>query len=97
MNMLKAASFDCIINSVQNQPLKNGYKCYNWAVNSNENDMSYTNDINKDNTILKQRKYQVLKKQTGKVITKNGIKFVLIDNKIYDYFSYKNAGILLRV
>lgn len=97
LNMLKSSSFDCIINSVQNQPLENGYKCYNWAVNSNHDDLSYTNDIEKDNTILKQKRYQVLKKQVGKVVTKNGVKFVLIDNKLYDYFSYKNAGILLRV
>lgn len=97
LNMLKSSSFDCIINSVQNQPLENGYKCYNWAVNSNQNDLSYTNDIEKDNTILKQKRYQVLKKQVGKVVTKDGVKFVVIDNKLYDYFSYKNAGILLRV
>lgn len=97
LNMLKSSSFDCIINSVQNQPLQNGYKCYNWAVNSNDNDLSYTNEIEGDGTILKQRKYQVVKKQTGKVVTKDGIKFALIDGKLYDYYSYKNAGILLRV
>ena len=97
LNMMKSSSFDCIINSIQNEPLKNGYKCYNWAINSNENDMSYTNELDQDGTILRKRKYQVLKKQTGKVVTKDGIKFVLIDNKLFDYFSYKNAGILLPV
>jgi len=97
LNMMKSSSFDCIINSIQNEPLKNGYKCYNWAINSNDNDLSYTNELSQDGTILKKRKYQVLKKQTGKVVTNDGIKFVLIDNKLYDYFSYKNAGILLPV
>jgi superfamily II DNA or RNA helicase len=97
LNMMKSSSFDCIINSIQNEPLKNGYKCYNWAINSNDNDLSYTNELSQDGTILKKRKYQVLKKQTGKVVRNDGIKFVLIDNKLYDYFSYKNAGILLPV
>lgn len=97
LNMLKSSSFDCIINSIQNQPLQNGYKCYNWAINSNENDLSYTNEIGSDSTILKQRKFQVLKKQTGRVVSKDGIKFVLIDDQLYDYYSYKNAGILLKV
>lgn len=98
MNMLKAASFDCIINSVQNQPLKNGYKCYNWAINSDENELSYTRDYKTDSDILKHMRFQKPKLATGTVVRDNdGKKFVLLNDKLYDYFSYKNAGILMAV
>ena len=33
----------------------------------------------------------------GKVVSKNGIKYVLLNDKLYDYYSYKNAGVLLLV
>ena len=98
MNMLKAASFDCIINSVQNQPLKNGYKCYNWAINSDENELSYTRNYKTDSDILKHMRYQKPKLATGTVVRdKDGKQFVLLNDKLYDYFSYKNAGILMAV
>lgn len=97
LNMLKIASMDCIINSVQNKPLKNGYKCYNWAINTNLKELSYTDNINNDSKILAHKKFQVSKTNKGKVISKDGIKYVLLNDKVYDYFSYKNAGILLEV
>lgn len=97
LNMLKAASFDCIINSVQNKPLSNGYKCYNWAINANKNDLTYTPNINDDKKILKHKKLQVLKTNKGLVVIKDGRKYVLLNDKLYDYFSYKNAGILMEI
>ncbi len=95
--MLKSSSFDCIINSIQNKPLQEGYKCYNWAINSNPKKLSYTPDISSDNKILVDHKYQVLQKNRGIVVSRNGNKYVMINNKLYDYFSYKNAGILLPI
>lgn len=97
LNMLKSASFDCIINSIQNKPLQNGYKCYNWAVNVNEDDLSYTSNISDDKKIQKHQKLQVSRKGKGQVVIKNNEKYVLLNNKLYDYFSYKNAGILLKI
>ena len=97
MNMLKASSMDCIINALQNKPIKNGYKCYNWPINVNNNEFAYTPDIADDHTIQKHQKMQVLRKNKGTVISKNGVKYVMINKKLYDYFSYKNAGILLPV
>lgn len=97
LNMLKSASFDCVINSLQNKPSENGYKCYNWPINVNTNELSYTPNIIKDNTILNYQKYQVSKNNKGTVISKNGNKYILLDNKVYDYFNYKNANILLPV
>jgi superfamily II DNA or RNA helicase len=97
LTMLKASSFDCIINSVQNKPLQEGYKCYNWAINSDGNKLSYTPDIASDNKILREQKYQVARTNRGTVVSRNGNKYILINNKLYDYFSYKNAGILLPV
>ena len=97
LNMLKASSFDCVINSVQNKPLENGYRCYNWPINVNNDDLSYTNDITDDGKIMDHQKFQVNKKDKGKVITKDGEKYVLLNDKIYDYFSYTKAGLLLPV
>jgi len=96
LKMLKASSFDCIINSKQNKPLGNNYKCYSWAIGVNKNDLSYTSDIKDDYKIMKHKKYQVLKKNKGKVIIKKGKKYVEVDGKIYNYYSYVNAGILIQ-
>lgn len=97
LNMLKAASFDCIINSVQNKPTQNGYKCYNWAINVNPAELAYTENIEDEHKIQKHQKMQVIKKDKGVVISRDGKKYVTINNKLYDYFSYKNAGVLLPV
>jgi len=95
LKMLKSASFDCIINAKQNKPLKNLYKCYNWAIGVNNNELSYTPNIKDDYKILTFRKRQIAKKGKGKVIIKNGIKYVLLDGKIYNYHSYTTASILI--
>lgn len=97
LNMLKTASLDCITHSTQNKPLENGYKCYNWAINIDQTQLAYTENIEDDKKILQDRRMQVLKKNKGVVVSKDGKKYVMMNNKIYDYFSYKNAGILLPV
>ena len=96
LQMLKASSFDCIINAIQNKPLNNGYKCYSWAIGINKKDLSYTSNIKDDYKIMKHKKYQVAKKGKGKVIMKKGKKYVLLNDKIYNYHSYKYAGILME-
>ena len=96
LNMMKSASFDCVINSKQNKPLQNTFKCYAWALGVNKNDFSYTTDINSDYKIMNHRKLEVAKKGKGKAIMKNGIKYVEMDGKYYDYYSYTNAGILIQ-
>ena len=96
LNMMKGASFDCVINSKQNKPLENTFKCYSWALGVNKNDYSYTTDINSDYKIMKHRNLQIAKKGKGKAIMKNGIKYVEMDGKYYDYYSYINAGILIQ-
>ena len=97
LNMLKASSFDCIINSTQNKPMQNGYKCYNWAINANLEDFSFAKNIDDEKKIQKHQKYQVTQKATGKVVKdkNNGKKYVMLNNVLYDYFSYKNTGILI--
>ena len=95
LKMLKAASLDCIIQSDVNNPLANGYKCYNWPINVNNNELSYTNNINADKKILQYKNKQHIRKDRGQVVLKNGKKYVVLKNKLYDYYSYVNAGILL--
>ena len=95
LNMLKASSIDCIIHSVQNKPLQNGYKCYNWPINVNNDDFTYTPNIADDHKIQGHQKLQVTRKNKGVVVTKDGVKYVMMNQKLYDYYSYKNAGVLL--
>jgi hypothetical protein len=95
LNMLKSASFDCVINSKQNKPLNNTFKCYTWALGVNNNDFSYTNDINNDYKIMRHKNMQVARKNKGRVIMKKGIKYIEMDGKYYNYFSYINAGVLI--
>ena len=95
LNMLKASSMDCIIHSIQNKPLQNGYKCYNWPINVNNNELTYTPNIADDGRIQQHQKLQVVRKNKGTVISKDGKKYVTMNGKLYDYFSYKNSGILL--
>ena len=44
---------------------------------------------------MKHKATQILKKNKGKVLIKNGIKYVIMNGKIYNYYSYVNAGILI--
>jgi hypothetical protein len=95
LKMLKASSFDCIINSYQNKPLENGYKCYSWALGVNKNDLSFTSNIKDEFKIMKHRKYQLARRNKGRVISRKGLKYVEMNGKIYNYYSYINAGILI--
>ena len=95
LDMLKASSIDCVIHSEINRPLENGYKCYNWPININSNKLSYTNKIGNDNKIQSYKMYERTNKNRGRVVSRDGVKYVLLNDKLYDYFSYKNAGILL--
>ena len=97
LNMLKSSSFDCIINSKENKPLENDVKCYNWAIGVNNTEFSYTNDYKDDYKIMSHKRYQIKKKNKGIVISYNDKKYVTIDNKIYDYYSYVNSGVLVPI
>jgi hypothetical protein len=97
LNMLKSSSVDCVIHSKKNKPLENGYKCYNWPINVNDNKLAYTDNIAADNKIQQHQKYQKLQKNKGKVVSKDGVKYVMMDGKLYDYNSYVNAGLLYPV
>lgn len=94
LNMLKAASMDCVIHSKKNKPLANGYKCYNWPININPAKLSFTNNILNEGKIQQHQKYQKTRKNKGIVVSKDGVKYVMINDKVYDYYSYVNAGIL---
>jgi len=80
--------------SKKNKPLENGYKCYNWPINVNDNKLAYTDNIAVDNKIQQHQKYQKMQKNKGKVVSKDGVKYVMMNEKLYDYNSYVNAGLL---
>jgi hypothetical protein len=95
LQMLKAASLDCVIQADVNRPLANGYKCYNWPINVDDNELSYTNNINDDKKILQFKNKQHIRKDRGRVVLKKGKKYVILKDKLYDYYSYVNAGLLI--
>ena len=97
LKLLKASSFDCVINSKINKPLESGYKCYNWPINVDNRKLSYTKNIKEDNKILQHDKYKKLKKDKGIVVMIKNKKYIELNKKLYDYNSYKNAGILLEI
>jgi|UniRef100_A0A6C0CCW6 superfamily II DNA or RNA helicase len=97
LKMLKAASLDCVIQADVNNPLSNGYKCYSWPINVNDDELSYTNNISLDKKILQFKNKQHIRKDRGRVVLKNGKKYVILKDKLYDYYSYVNAGILIPI
>jgi len=97
LNMLKSSSIDCVIHAKKNKPLMNGYKCYNWPININPTKLSYTDNIISDNKIQQHQKYQKTRKNKGTVVSKDGIKYVMLNDKLYDYNSYINAGLLYPI
>jgi hypothetical protein len=96
LDMLKSSSMDCVIHADKNKPLANGYKCYNWPINIDENKLSYTQNILDDSKIQQHRKLQKLRKNIGTVVSKDGVKYVLLNKKLYDYYSYVNSGLLYK-
>jgi hypothetical protein len=95
LDMLKSSSIDCVIHADVNKPLKNGYKCYNWPINMNDDKLAFTHNILNDSKITQYKNYERVKTDRGKVVSKDGVKYVLLNDKLYDYNSYKNAGVLL--
>ena len=66
-------------------------------ININNNKFSYTHNIEDDNKIQLYKLYERTNKNKGKVVSRDGKKYILLNDKLYDYFSYKNAGVLLSV
>ena len=97
LDMLKSSSIDCVIHADVNKPLKNGYKCYNWPINMNDDKLAFTQNILNDSKITQYKNYERVKTDRGKVVSKDGVKYVLLNDKLYDYNSYKNAGVLLSL
>jgi len=95
LDMLKSSSIDCVIHADVNKPLKNGYKCYNWPINMKDDKLAFTQNILNDGKITQYKNYERVKTDKGKVVSRDGIKYVLLKDKLYDYNSYKNAGVLL--
>jgi len=96
LDMLKSSSIDCVIHADVNKPLKNGYKCYNWPINMKEDKLAFTQNILNEGKITQYKNYERAKTDRGKVVSRDGVKYVLLKDKLYDYNSYKNAGVLLQ-
>lgn len=95
LQLLKSSALDCLTNAKQNKPLQNSFKCYSWALGVNNDELSYTDNIKNDMKIMKHKNYQILKKDKGRVFIKNGKKYVELNQKVYNYHAYVNAGILI--
>ena len=45
---------------------------------------------------MKHKNFQIKKKNKGRVVMIKGNKYIKMNDKIYNYYSYVNAGILIE-
>jgi hypothetical protein len=97
LTMLKSNSIDCIFHAPENKPGLYGYKCHVPPINENLNKLTYNPNIEVSTKVfgVKER----LKKINGRAVMKDSVKYVKLadSEKLYDYPSYKYAGVLLDI
>jgi hypothetical protein len=98
LTMMKQAALDCAANARQNSLFKsNNIQCYAFPVNMDEGAFSYLPDMEDEKNHIGKAKFERKRNVTGRVVNKNGKKYVVIDglHGLYDYNAYKDAGILV--
>lgn len=94
--MLKSAATDCIIHSKKNQPLQQGFQCYSFPVNIDDDQFAYIPDIAMDqvNSSFRNVRERIIKPQA--VLVKNK-KYIAhgVPPQLYDYIAYTEAGVLI--
>lgn len=97
LDMLKRASVDCLTHASKNKTLTNGMQCFMFPVNAEPHDAAFETTFSQDISKLSQQKRIRKTKIRGKVVTRDGVKYVVLENKpgLYDYAAYKDAGALV--
>lgn len=97
LEMLKQASVDCMTHAPKNKMTSYGLKCYAFPVNMEPSDMAFETTLAADMRQTMKKKTTRSRKIRGKVVSKNGTKYVVVEgmNGVYDYTAYKEAGVLV--
>ena len=96
LNMIKSSAIDCAIHARKNRPLENGFQCYSFPINMDDDAFAYVPDIAEDKAPKTMRNMRDRTVQAKAVLVKNR-KYVAYGSppKLYDYEAYTNAGVLI--
>jgi superfamily II DNA or RNA helicase len=97
LDMMKRAAFDCMTNASQNKLMENKIQCYAFPINMDSDHLSFLPTLEQEEKALTHTKLKRRKRIQGRVVTKKGKKYVLVDDMsgLFDYRAYKDAGVLL--
>lgn len=98
LNMIKSSAIDCVIQARKNKPVENGFQCYSFPINMEDDVFAYIPDIGEDEAPKSMRNMRERTVQGKAVMIKNR-KYVTFGDppKLYDYEAYTNAGILVPI
>ena len=99
LTLVKSNAIDCVFNAPQNKPLEHGYSCFSYPINQNPKDLAYLPDFQEDKKTTSFGMKERSRKVQGKVILKDGVKYVILNNDtsvLYDYPAYLSAGVLVE-
>jgi len=96
LNMIKSSAIDCAIHAKKNKPVENGFQCYSFPINLEDDAFSYVPDIEQDKEPKTMRNIAHKTIQAKAVMVKNK-KYVAYGDppKLYDYDAYMDAGVLI--
>lgn len=97
LDMLKRASVDCLTHATKNETLNNGLQCYMFPINAEPYDNAFEPTFSQELAKLSAQKRIRTTKIRGKVVSYNGVKYVVVEGKsgVFDYNAYKDAGALV--
>jgi hypothetical protein len=99
LDMMKRASFDCLSNASSNKMLANKMQCYAFPINIQYDELAFLPTLDEEKKKLMKTKLERKRKVQGRVVSKDGVKYVVVDDVpgVYDYNAYKDAGVLLPI
>lgn len=99
LELMKRASVDCLIHAKRNKTFTNGLQCYAFPVNMEDTKLAFAPTMTQEIDNLPKNKLIRTRKIRGRVVSKDGKKYVILDDHpgLYDYTAYVEAGTLVRV
>lgn len=96
LSMIRSSAIDCAIHSHKNKPLQNGFQCYSFPINLDDDSFSYVPDMQQDQTPANMRNIREKTVRARAVAVKNK-KYVAYGDppRLYDYTAYTEAGVLI--
>lgn len=96
LNMIRSSAIDCAIHAKKNRPTENGFQCYSFPINLEDDTFAYVPDIEQDKAPKTMRNVRDKTIQARAVMVKNK-KYVAYGEppRLYDYDAYMDAGVLI--